>query len=55
MPEEGVMSRRRNELARLEAAGWTVIVDSPWRRGAQRVRAAVGAALAMLASSGRPA
>jgi hypothetical protein len=26
------MSVRRAELARLEAAGWTVLVDSPWRR-----------------------
>ncbi len=26
------MSLRRAEFARLEAAGWTVIVDSPWHR-----------------------
>ncbi len=33
------MSMRRAEFARLEAAGWIVIVDSPWRRAADRLRA----------------
>jgi hypothetical protein len=37
------MSVRRGELARLQAAGWTVTVDSPWRR--------LGAALARLVGS----
>jgi hypothetical protein len=37
------MSVRRVELARLQAAGWTVTVDSPWRR--------LGAALARLVRS----
>ena len=31
------MSVRRAEFARLEAAGWTVIEDSPWRRLAAAV------------------
>jgi hypothetical protein len=32
------MSARRGEYERLEAAGWTVIVDSPWLRLAERLR-----------------
>jgi hypothetical protein len=31
------MSVRRAEYARLQAAGWTVVVDSPWRRLAAAV------------------
>jgi hypothetical protein len=34
------MNLRRSEYARLEAAGWTVIVDSPWPRLAERLRTA---------------
>jgi hypothetical protein len=33
------MSVRRVDFARLESAGWTVVVDSPWRRLAGRLAA----------------
>ncbi len=36
------MSVRRAEFARLEAAGWTVMVDSPWRRLGAAVARMVG-------------
>lgn len=49
------MSGRRAELARLEAAGWTVLVDSPWPRMAERLRAVARAVLwTALRPAGRP-
>ena len=36
------MSIRRAEFARLEAAGWTVTMDSPWRRLGAAVARRVG-------------
>jgi hypothetical protein len=50
------MSARRSEYARLEAAGWTVIVDSPWLRLAERLRTAARAvSRSVFRPIGRPA
>jgi hypothetical protein len=54
--EEDAMSVRSTEFARLEAAGWTVLVDSPWPRLAQRLRTATWSALRwVFRPAGRPA
>ena len=48
------MSVRRAEFARLEAAGWTVIVDSPWRRLAAAVARLLGRPVDSHESTARP-
>jgi len=49
------MNVRRAELARLEAAGWTVIVDSPWRRLAATVARLLGRPVDAHESTATPA
>jgi len=46
------MSLRPGEFDQLAAAGWIIVVDSPWRRAAERLRIL---ARTMLRPAGRTA